>query len=53
MQAQKEYPADFANCKDKFMVQTALLDDGDDIDKDTFTKEGRGKVHSQRASDSK
>lgn len=41
MQAQKEYPADFQNCKDKFMVQTTLLDDSEQLDRDTFLKDGR------------
>lgn len=41
MQAQKELPADYQNVKDKFMVQTTTLDDDEQIDKDTFTKEAR------------
>jgi hypothetical protein len=28
LQAQKEFPADFANCKDKFLVQTTVLPPG-------------------------
>ena len=39
MQAQKEYPADYANCKDKFMVQTILLRDGEQVGPDTFNKD--------------
>ncbi|GAX85360.1 hypothetical protein CEUSTIGMA_g12777.t1 [Chlamydomonas eustigma] len=39
MQAQKEYPPDFQNCKDKFMVQTIVLEDGEQVDKDTFNKD--------------
>lgn len=41
MQAQKDYPQDFQNCKDKFMVQTTMLADDEQIDKDTFSKEVR------------
>ncbi|MEW5314239.1 MAG: hypothetical protein WDW38_005750 [Sanguina aurantia] len=40
MQAQKEQPLDFNNCKDKFMVQTCSMLEDEQIDKDTFTKEG-------------
>lgn len=40
MQAQKEQPLDL-NCKDKFMVQTVVLAEGEDIDKDTFNKDVR------------
>jgi len=36
MQAQKEFPADFVNCKDKFLVQTTILGPGEDIAPDTF-----------------
>ncbi len=49
MQAQKDYPADFQNCKDKFMVQTTSMLDGDDqIDKDTFVKETRKDLRESR-----
>ncbi|PNH12276.1 Vesicle-associated protein 1-1 [Tetrabaena socialis] len=41
MQAQKEYAPEFANCKDKFMVQTTLLGETEQIEKDTFSKEDR------------
>ncbi|GIL51704.1 hypothetical protein Vafri_7641 [Volvox africanus] len=41
MQAQKEYTAEFANCKDKFMVQTTVLGEAEQIEKDTFNKEAR------------
>jgi hypothetical protein len=36
MQAQKEYPPDMSNCKDKFLVQTVLLLPGQDLEADTF-----------------
>jgi hypothetical protein len=39
MQAQKDYPADFANCKDKFMVQIVHLRDGEQLGPDTFNKD--------------
>jgi hypothetical protein len=43
MQAQKEYPVDFANCKDKFMVQVTELGEGEEIDAaTTFSKEAKG-----------
>mmetsp|Transcript_12113 Transcript_12113/g.21443 ORF Transcript_12113/g.21443 Transcript_12113/m.21443 type:complete len:245 (-) Transcript_12113:601-1335(-) len=48
MQAQKEYPADFANCKDKFMVQTTALGDQEQLDKDTFLKETRKDMREAR-----
>ncbi|KIZ02783.1 hypothetical protein MNEG_5176 [Monoraphidium neglectum] len=38
MQAQKEYPADMAHCKDKFLVQTEVLPAGEEIGPDTFKK---------------
>ncbi|GBF92473.1 hypothetical protein Rsub_04577 [Raphidocelis subcapitata] len=38
MQAQKEYPADMAHCKDKFLVQTEVLQAGEDIGSETFKK---------------
>lgn len=39
MQAQKEYPADMAHCKDKFLVQTEALPEGEqEIGPDTFKK---------------
>lgn len=42
MQAQKDYPADFQNCKDKFMVQTTVMAaDEDQLTPDTFNKEVR------------
>ncbi|EFJ42815.1 hypothetical protein VOLCADRAFT_107060 [Volvox carteri f. nagariensis] len=41
MQAQKEYAAEFANCKDKFMVQTTVLGESEQIEKDTFNKDVR------------
>ena len=39
MQAQEDAPADFANCKDKFMVQMVLLRDGEQLGTDTFNKD--------------
>ncbi|WIA21226.1 hypothetical protein OEZ86_008898 [Tetradesmus obliquus] len=36
MQAQKEIPSDFANCKDKFLVQVKGLEAGEDVGADTF-----------------
>uniref|UniRef100_A0A7S0WWL3 MSP domain-containing protein n=1 Tax=Chlamydomonas leiostraca TaxID=1034604 RepID=A0A7S0WWL3_9CHLO len=48
MQAQKDYPADFQNCKDKFMVQTTTLADEEQIDKDTFSKEVRKDLRESR-----
>lgn len=48
MQAQKDYPADFQNCKDKFMVQTTALGDDEQIDKDTFSKEVRKDLRETR-----
>ncbi|KXZ44236.1 hypothetical protein GPECTOR_70g466 [Gonium pectorale] len=41
MQAQKEYSPEFANCKDKFMVQTTVLSETEQIEKDTFNKDVR------------
>ncbi|GLC39731.1 hypothetical protein PLESTM_000933700 [Pleodorina starrii] len=41
MQAQKEYAPEFANCKDKFMVQTTVLGETEQIEKDTFNKDAR------------
>ncbi|KAG2433549.1 hypothetical protein HYH02_012666 [Chlamydomonas schloesseri] len=41
MQAQKEYAPEFANCKDKFMVQTTVLGETEQIEKDTFNKDVR------------
>ena len=38
MQAQKEYPADMAACKDKFLVQTEALRAGEEIGPDTFKR---------------
>lgn len=38
MQAQKEYPADMAHCKDKFLVQTEVLQPGEEIGPETFKK---------------
>lgn len=40
MQAQKEFPADFNNCKDKFLVQTVTLQDTEELTQDTFKREG-------------
>mmetsp|Transcript_32827 Transcript_32827/g.97812 ORF Transcript_32827/g.97812 Transcript_32827/m.97812 type:complete len:227 (-) Transcript_32827:540-1220(-) len=43
MQAQKEYPVDFSNCKDKFMVQIVELGDGEQVDPgSTFNKDLKG-----------
>lgn len=39
MQAQKDYPTDFQSCKDKFMVQTVPVGEGEELDKDTFNKD--------------
>lgn len=36
MQTQREYPADFANCKDKFLVQTVVLLPGEDANGEIF-----------------
>jgi hypothetical protein len=36
MQAQKDYPPDMSNCKDKFLVQTVQLLPGQDLEADTF-----------------
>eukprot|EP00798_Chlamydomonas_sp_ICE-L_P010642 gene10642-12321_t len=41
MQAQKEFPADFQNCKDKFMVQTTPLAEAEEIGDSTFSKDSR------------
>ncbi|KAG2498089.1 hypothetical protein HYH03_003847 [Edaphochlamys debaryana] len=41
MQAQKEYAPEFANCKDKFMVQTTALSETEQIEKETFNKDLR------------
>lgn len=41
VQAQKEYAPEFANCKDKFMVQTTVLGETEQIEKDTFNKDVR------------
>jgi len=41
MQAQKEYPPDFPNCRDEFMIQVTPLDEGENVDKDTFNKDTR------------
>lgn len=48
MQAQKDYPTDFQNCKDKFMVQTTVLAADEQIDRDTFTKELRKDLRESR-----
>jgi hypothetical protein len=48
MQAQKEYPPDFANCKDKFMVQLVVLGEEEQIDKDTFNKDVRRDLREAR-----
>lgn len=48
MQAQKDYPVDYQNCKDKFMVQTTALADDEQIDKDTFSKEVRKDLRESR-----
>lgn len=39
MGAQKEFGEDLEDCKDKFMVQTVLLKEGEEIGPDTFNKE--------------
>lgn len=44
MQAQKDFPADFQNCKDKFLVQTTYLSAGEQVGQDTFKKEGRSQA---------
>eukprot|EP00879_Flechtneria_rotunda_P001053 GHRR01001191.1.p1 GENE.GHRR01001191.1~~GHRR01001191.1.p1 ORF type:complete len:255 (+),score=79.83 GHRR01001191.1:120-884(+) len=36
MQAQKEFPPDMANCKDKFLVQVKPMASGEEINQDTF-----------------
>lgn len=41
MQAQKDFPPDFQNCKDKFLVQTTYLAEGEQVGQDTFKKEVR------------
>lgn len=48
MQAQKEYPADFQNCKDKFMVQTTALGEDEAITADTFNKDTRSALREHR-----
>jgi hypothetical protein len=50
MQAQKEYPPDFNNCKDKFLVQTVQMLPGQDLEQDTFkSPEASGQGLQQRA----
>lgn len=45
MQAQKDYPLDYANCKDKFMVQCVALADGEDVvPSSTFNKDVKGEA---------
>lgn len=48
MQAQKEYPADFQNCKDKFMVQTTAMSSDEQLDKETFNKDVRKELKEHR-----
>lgn len=36
MQGQKEIPADFSQCKDKFLVQVKALEPGEEVSQDTF-----------------
>lgn len=48
MQAQKEYPSDFQNCKDKFMVQTAKLAEGEFLCDTTFSKESGREIKEAR-----
>ncbi|KAL6750193.1 PapD-like protein [Haematococcus lacustris] len=48
MQAQKEVPPDLQNCKDKFMVQTTALAEGELLDKETFSKETRRDLREAR-----
>lgn len=48
MQAQKEHPPDFQNCKDKFMVQTTVLADSEQLDKETFNKDLRKDLKEHR-----
>lgn len=48
MQAQKEYPPDFQNCRDKFMIQVTSLAEGETLDKDTFNKETRRDMQEHR-----
>ena len=48
MQAQKEYPSDFQNCRDKFMIQVTPLSEGEAIDKDTFNKDTRQELQEHR-----
>jgi hypothetical protein len=48
MQAQKEYPADFQNCKDKFMVQTTVMSSDEALDKETFNKDVRKEMREHR-----
>lgn len=48
MQAQKEAPQDYANCRDKFMIQVTPLAEGEAIDKDTFNKDVRRELQEHR-----
>lgn len=48
MQAQKEFPPDFNNCKDKFLVQTLFLEPGEEPGQDTFKKESRKDIRETR-----
>ncbi len=48
MQAQKEYPIDFQSCKDKFMVQTITLADGEELDPNVFKTEKKDAIHEAR-----
>ncbi|KAF5836971.1 PapD-like protein [Dunaliella salina] len=48
MQAQKEYPPDFQNCRDKFMIQVTPLESEETLDKDTFNKEVRRDMQEHR-----
>uniref|UniRef100_A0A7S3VQW3 MSP domain-containing protein n=1 Tax=Dunaliella tertiolecta TaxID=3047 RepID=A0A7S3VQW3_DUNTE len=48
MQAQKEYPPDFQNCRDKFMIQVTPLEGDETLDKDTFNKDLRRDMQEHR-----
>lgn len=48
MQAQKDFPADFNNCKDKFLVQTTYLAPDEEIGAETFKKEDRKDLRETR-----
>ena len=38
MQAQKEYPPDLGNCRDKFLLQSTVAPSGDEVTSEMFDK---------------